>query len=314
MRSMQKAAVGGGFALLAMAGVASSVAFACTAEPRVTVNGTDMAKVPAGAAVFVEARGFSSIPVAGTDTAPPVNITWNGVGGLVLGTVTTPSMGMSGTSAANVWAMHVAIPKNATPSVDAPYYIHASQVRDGKSYSNVARIYVEKPASTPAPAGPPAGRAASTGQAATSTAGAQAPAESNTPSATGSTTAGAGAVAPSNAPAVQPVAASNKAPITATGGGSTGPVSGATPDAAFPLAGVTRAVDPSKPVPTPPASDMWTGLDKPESGMSLLDSPTPATPTSGFPAGAALLGMGVLALAGAAAMAGQQRLVKVTRS
>ncbi len=62
----------------------------------------------------------------------------------------------------------------------------------------------------------------------------------------------------------------------------------------------------------PAASDLWSAVDPSAQVASLLDAPTSAPSGGGLPIGAGLLGIGVLALAGAGTVAGQRRLA-VTR-
>jgi hypothetical protein len=92
---------------------------------------------------------------------------------------------------------------------------------------------------------------------------------------------------------------------------ATAPVAGAPGTAVAPGVPSTApatAADPSRPALAPVTLELWSGLNQPTSTTSLLDAPAPASSGNEFPAGAVLLGAGLLALAGSAALAGQRRL------
>ena len=71
MRASHRTLVGAGVGVLAMSGVASSVAFACTPFASMTVNGSNTTLITTpGTTVVVDARRYS-------ETNGPVFISWN---------------------------------------------------------------------------------------------------------------------------------------------------------------------------------------------------------------------------------------------
>ncbi len=318
MKTLHRVVVGGGFGVLAMAGVASSVAFACTSQARLSGGGgAPSIQAPPGATVTIEGRGFVTPggEAAHVGYGNPV-FTWNGANGPVMGTLTepTPVMQPSGTIA-NIWTINVQIPADATPSVD-PYYVIGTQTNaSGATYvQGVIPVYVtgtipvvappapqQQPNVTPPAATPGVPTPQATPQA-TPTAPTAAPAAAARPVAQPATNAAA-----VQGPTASPSSAAPSSVMAA-------PRATGVPSA--PAAASAGPVDPTRPMAVPAAEELWSGLAASSSASALLDAPAPATSGSGFPAGAVLLGMGLLALAGTAALAGKRSLVlaKAVRS
>lgn len=123
-------------------------------------------------------------------------------------------------------------------------------------------------------------------------------------------------------PAPSPAAAA-PAGVTAPARGSSATGTAAAPApkpaavSASPAAAGTAAAAAAGDVPAPPpaplTSDLWSGLSS-SGAASLLEGSSTMPPRGGVPIGAGLLGIGVLALAGAAAVAGERRLALARRS
>lgn len=133
------------------------------------------------------------------------------------------------------------------------------------------------------------------------------------------------APAPVQAPVAARPAASTPAPARATTPAAqvaTAPVvarPSSAPATAAPAPAPTASAAPvvGAPIPqqllAPERGDLWSGLN-PSTAPSLLDTSGPAASDSGLPIGAGLLGIGVLALAGVGAVAGQRRLALARRT
>ena len=313
MKALHRAVVGGGFGVLAMAGVAGSGAFACTAQAPITgAGGVTTVVATAGATVTVEAKGFA-IDAPGNNVqyagyGKPV-FTWNAIDGPVLAVaaeptwVTTVSGGVNTTRP--VWILDVQVPADVLPR-ELPYGIVGSQTNaHGALYvTGNLPVFITGPA-TAAPVAPVVAPVVAKPQTGPSTTPNGAPSSTPTPQAT--------ATAPTGAPASARPAQPNATAAVQV------PTASPSPAAPSSAVGVPRAtasgaqtpggpVDPTKPAPVPPSQELWSGLNGSTSALALLDAPAPATSGSGFPAGAVLLGTGLLALAGTAALAGRRRL------
>lgn len=298
MRSLHRAVVGSGFGILAVAGVAGSVAFACTPQARLTANGgTSILTTPGST---VELRGTSFNRDEG-----PVTFAWNSDAGQVLGSAThvnVPALnGASGTSEA--WITNVVIPADAVAG--GQYFIVAFQTRpDGTERLNQSvMVSIPRAAESIAPSAEPP----------------VSPTLAPTPApATGSTATPT--VAPVLAPAAPPVAASPVAAVVAAAQSVAVPVAKAatpvTPAVATPstpavsaATSVENAAELRQPIAIPAPADIWSGLDRSTSATALLDAPVSTSSENQVPVGAILLGLGTLALAGTAVVATQQRRV-----
>jgi len=124
---------------------------------------------------------------------------------------------------------------------------------------------------------------------------------------------------PSPAPAAGAVARPSADAPAATTAPSARPASspavstGAGPALPGPAAPAVAAADDVSPSPAPRTTDLWSGLDPAGQAPSLLDGSGTPAPSNGSPIGAGLLGIGVLAMAGVAAVAGKRKLALARR-
>lgn len=312
MRSVHRVVVGGGFGLLAMAGVASSVAFACTSQARLTIPSPDSTQIPnateamarPGETITVESRGFVEAKGNHVGYGPAV-FTWNGLDGMVLGTASGPiEVVLSSGSTATTWRTQITIPSVATPSTD-PYLIMGSQKKaDGSYYvTGSLPVYVlgeipqqPKPNQPVVPPVTPSDPAVTAEPTVTPPVAGEvaAPAQPAPALQTGGPASSPAAVRQPSAPVTDAVVPASR-PVA----GPTAPAAGRAPAA---------AADPTKPLPIPAPNEIWSGIDSGVSATALLDAPVPTSSGGGVPAGAVLLGLGVVALAGTAAVAGRRRL------
>lgn len=299
MRSLHRATAGGGFGVLAMAAVAGSVAFACTPGGIVQSNGSTTLNALQGDMVPVEAKRFAD-HTTGNHAYGPVRFTWNSKDGAQLASLSAPTSSEQSTTTRgvtfSVWAANITIPADAALGQN---FIVASQTKaNGDLYlTGSMQVYVQARAvvDPSSPQGPAVTPAVVNAQPVFAAPG-QVPSNPSN-----------GPVAQATNPAVAPAVAA-----TPTAPGS--PVANPTPTPASAAQPAASVADSATPVPAPTANELWSGLSTPSA--ALLDAPASASTGSGLPAGAALLAMGVVALAGTATVTGRRRLAiaKATRS
>lgn len=318
---LRRTAATGVLGVLGGAAVLAAPAFACSDNAAITVarapaDGTerDPAASPAGGPgsdVTVTGRQFLD-PETG---APPVEIRWASDTGPVLVSVAGPS-----------FATRVTVPASAAPGF---YYVVAVQRNKSSelAWKRVATFEVTAPAvpdqppvvpgsAGPGPAPATPGPAPATPGPAPATPG-QAPA---TP-APAPSKAGALPLAPARSVApLVPAASIGRSGAAAPAAGVTGPAPVASP--APPLGGSVPSAGAgatptgvSDQAPIPATNDLWSGL-APGGAPSLLDpaASSGAGHGAGLPVGAGLLGVGLAALAGTAALTAKRRLALARRA
>lgn len=317
MKQHHRTAIGAGFGLLAVAGVAASGAFACTKSGSLT-NGTNVASTAKpGESVTVTSTAFPT-PGVGVNGAITFNwvvlahstgtITTLGHLATISGPTTEPQTQSSGavvSYAADTSTLSVTfkVPDDARPlPTDQAYFVQATQLGGPHPLNAALKVIVpgtyipdlgsreagEQPVVVDG--GKADFKAADVGEN-----------RSNVPSVAGALPNEA--IAAAERKAAPPVEQSGpSAPQIAELGGAPG----------VPTASPVGNDDPTQPLMAEPReAQLWTGLKTSVAPTSLLDGPQSAPSSSSSPAGVILLSMGVLALAGTGATVGQRRLALV---
>jgi hypothetical protein len=309
MKHVHRTAIGAGFGILVVAGVASSGAFACTREAKLAfADGTAQTMAKPSQMATVKSTSFSR---PGEGGYGPIHFEWMAFDETVLarlGTISGPSPalpdGVAGHSfvtegTTNTATLTFAVPSSArTLPTGHNYWVRASQMSPLRDipFAGTVQVFIslgyEGTAATAGGAGGATGSTAvsPTGSTQTATVGAEsAAATSSVVAAPGRQVA---APAADSTPAAPQVATATAAGVPGT-----------------PTVSPVASVDPApQAVPEPKELQLWSGLKSSASPTSLLDG-APSTPaTSSTPAGVILLSMGVLALAGTGAALGQRRL------
>lgn len=299
MRALNKKVVTGAFSGLAIAAAAGSAAYACTAQPAIDL--TDGLGTSRGANNTVRPNEVLTVNLSTMENGLPIEVFWN-----------DPALAKQVSVAKGVGPAFKAsfkIPGDARVTSD-PFHLVAVQTdAAGKVVSRpMQQVFVDPSAPrTATGTTTPTGGGAATPQNGTPPApqaGTAAPTSGGSTAPSASRASGARTAAPAAAAVAAPAAQAAVAAAEQQQQAVAGP---AAPVPALPAESTALSG-----LPTP--SDLWSGLAATTS-PSLLDATAPAAPSRGIPAGGILLlGVGALAMAGAAIEASRRRVaVKVYR-